>query len=541
MKPLFAISLILMTWSLIYLSFLGERELRGEEGRRIIPAQEMIQNDQWVVPTLAGEAYGNKPPLINWVIAGSFLLTGSQSELAARLPSVLSLLALALATFFTLQTHYGVKRAVSVALIILTAGSMIEKCRMAEIESVFIMLFGFACLSWIALWTSGKSPWLIWTVPYLFIGIGSLAKGPVHLIFWILFLIPVLRSARSLRELFHPAHLVGLFIMAAVALPWVFANLAAVEKPDDSVGNWINEITKRADFSPEALKGWMTHPLEILINFFPWTIPLLFSLWCLRKKEKPSLPLPKWDAVARGCFWSGILTALALLSIPGGLPRYLLPLYVPVAIAVVTLYFKVDEKPRAAYERFVYRSLLILTVILFLVMTGGTVVSIQRGLNPMWFPLVLSVVLLAGFMVWIFKEKTKPGVFISTPLAMAIAYFFISSVSLPFEREHYQFRSGAAEIRDLTAEIEGKRVFYADSEYRNSHPKHLRLLYYLGDDFVDQGESKQLPDETRFLIGRKGSAAAMETLAARFGIQRKVELEVDGLTLTALFLGPGES
>src|SRR6056297_1314643 len=113
MKAPHAIFLILVVWSLIYLSFLGERELKGEEARRIIPAQEMIAYDQWVVPTLAGEHYGNKPPLINWIIAASFLATGSQGEFAARLPSVLSLLALVTTAFFILRGPLGVKGAIS--------------------------------------------------------------------------------------------------------------------------------------------------------------------------------------------------------------------------------------------------------------------------------------------------------------------------------------------------------------------------------------------------------------------------------------------
>lgn len=538
MKPLHAISLILVIWSLLYLSFLGERELKGEEARRILPALEMIHDQQWVVPTLAGEFYGNKPPLINWLIAGSFLLTGSESEWAARLPSVLSLLALALATFFTLQKWLGVKQAVSAALVLLTAGSMIEKCRTAEIESVFIMLFGFACLSWIALWVSEKSPWLIWTVPYLFLGTGCLAKGPVHLLFWALFLIPVLRSARSLRQMRHPAHLLGLLLMAVIALPWVFANLAAVEQPDASVNRWVGEITGRAVIQPEMIREWVMHPLELLINILPWTIPLVFSLWCLRKEKKPSFPLSRRDAVFRGALWSYLLTAIALLSIPGGLPRYILPLYVPLSIALVVLYHRVEEKPRAAYERFAYVSLLILAALVFVVLTGGTVVALRQGISPLWTPLLISISLLAAYLVWLVRNKTAPGVFLSVPPAMAVAYVFISSVSIPFEREHHKFRPGAEEIRRLAAGENGPGVFFADYTFRNAHPKHLRLIYYLRDDLIAQGESKPLPESTKFLIGRKEALPEMETLAAAYRVTRRVELEVDKLPLLGLYLEP---
>lgn len=239
-----------------------------------------------------------------------------------------------------------------------------------------------------------------------------------------------------------------------------------------------------------------------------------------------------------GCFWSVTLTALALLCIPGGLPRYILPLYVPASIAVVSLYFRVDESPRLAYERFAYFALLIMAVLLFLVLATGTVVSMNKGLAPMWPAVFASVIMLVGYVAWLVKMKTQPGVFISTPIAMAIAYFFISSVTIPFEREEYQFREGAKAIGKLAEGIPGKRVFYADSDFRNVHPKHLRLLYYLGDDFIDQGESKQLPAGTEFLIGREDSLPAMTQLAGKSSVQRSVDLTVDGLPLKALYLAP---
>ena len=163
----------------------------------------------------------------------------------------------------------------------------------------------------------------------------------------------------------------------------------------------------------------------------------------------------------------------------------------------------------------------------------------REGLPPLWGMVAVSVALLAGYLVWLVRKKTEPGVFISTPIAIAIAYVFISSVAIPFERETYQFRSGAAEISDLAASAEGKRVLYADSEYRNVHPKHLRLLYYLSAECLNQGESSSLPEGTGFLIGRTGSGLAMKELIGDRAIEREVEIEIDGLPLTAYFLASG--
>ena len=58
-------------WAAIFLPGLGSHELKGEEGRRILPGQQMLRSGEWVVPFSEGEPYLRKPPLINWVIAAS--------------------------------------------------------------------------------------------------------------------------------------------------------------------------------------------------------------------------------------------------------------------------------------------------------------------------------------------------------------------------------------------------------------------------------------------------------------------------------------
>ncbi|MEM9016695.1 MAG: glycosyltransferase family 39 protein, partial [Verrucomicrobiota bacterium] len=228
MKVSRAILLLLAIWGAIYLSWLGSQELRGEEARRIVPAQEMLRTGDWIVPRIAGEVYSNKPPLINWLIAASFHLTGSTTEFTARLPSVICLLLLAVVMLVGLRKQLGVERALIVALVFLTPLAMIDKGRLAEIEALYVALFGIAAITWICWWSDQRSPWLYWTVPYLFIGLGLLAKGPPHLLFWVILVTSILLFAKRLKDILHPAHLIGLFLMTSLFLPWVLANIAAV-------------------------------------------------------------------------------------------------------------------------------------------------------------------------------------------------------------------------------------------------------------------------------------------------------------------------
>src|SRR5258707_1398577 len=85
-----------LIWAGIYLPGLGSVELKHEEPRRALPAVHMLASGDWLVPRVGEVPYLRKPPLLNWLIAGAFKLTGGRSEWAIRLPSVIGTLVLAL-------------------------------------------------------------------------------------------------------------------------------------------------------------------------------------------------------------------------------------------------------------------------------------------------------------------------------------------------------------------------------------------------------------------------------------------------------------
>ena len=57
----------------------------------------MLETGNYIVPQVGSEPYFRKPPLVNWLVAGSFKIFGVRNEWTARLPSVLCVLAVALA------------------------------------------------------------------------------------------------------------------------------------------------------------------------------------------------------------------------------------------------------------------------------------------------------------------------------------------------------------------------------------------------------------------------------------------------------------
>lgn len=521
-----ALLLIPAIWSLLYLPGLGEPELRGEEIRRILPAQEMLESGDWVVTRIAGEIYSNKPPLINWAVAGMFQLTGSQSEFSARLVSALSVLVLALAAAMLLRGPLSAHGAMLVGLVLLTAFSMIGKGRLIEIEALYTALFGIAAFLWIRFWTARSSPWLLWILPGIFLGLACLLKGPVHLLFWFPFVGIAAWRSREPRALLHPAHFAGLIVIALIFLPWIFLNLRAAGVGDETVGNWKVELLERGNLDKFEWDRWLTNPFRTLGGFLPWSVPLLFVAWQIHKKRL-RLGTSREDGVIFSCLASLVIGIVGLMLIPVGVARYLMPLYPLAAHATVSLYFRLGSEEREHYERFGRLTIPILVVALIV---AGLVAA------P-WNVAGLAVTALAAWLL-LFPLKARDALF-KTALLMGAAGFRLIPIMQSHQGEGDLFRSAATTLAERAPE-NSRIVIYADHEIRNKLTRHLRLIYYLREPSQGIGENGALPRDATLFAGRAESESAMrEKIGAREILLRDT-IEIRGVPFVLLTLGPAQ-
>jgi len=315
------LTVVLICWAAIYLPALGSLEIKGEEGRRILPAIRMLETGNYLIPQFGNEPYLRKPPLVNWLVTASFQLTGYRNEWTARQPSVLSVLAVALAFIVIARTSLGATGSLFASLIFLTNVGMIEKGRLIEIEATYVSLFGLALICWLSWWQERRSPWLTWTVPWIFLGLGLLAKGPLHLVFFYAVVLAFLYRAGELRRLLGPAHFVGLILMLGIFAAWAVpywqsmhsANVAHI---------WSVQLTGRlgaGDFKPDS---WLLNIPRGLVYFLPWTLLLPFV-------TKGQFATTAEAGRSRALRWSCALPFLFVNLLPSALPRYALPVLVP--------------------------------------------------------------------------------------------------------------------------------------------------------------------------------------------------------------------
>src|SRR5881397_752021 len=316
-----ALAIVLLTWALIYLPSLGSIAIKGEEGRRILPAIRMLETGNFIVPQVGSNPYYRKPHLVNWLVAASFKISGVRNEWTVRLPSVLAVLAVAMAFVTIARPSLGPRGSIVAALIWMTNIGMVEKGRLIEIEALYVSLCGLAIIFWLSFWVQKKSPWLIWLPASVFLGLGLLAKGPTHLLFFYGIVIAVVAYWKDWRVLIHPAHFVALAVMIGVAAAWAIP-FVHVTTSQVAIDKWSGQYTGRLKSIDFKFVDWIQNVPRSLVYFLPWLLLFPFARFS-------KLPEQHEQLLARALSWGTAIPFLAVNLVPGGLARYGMPAIVP--------------------------------------------------------------------------------------------------------------------------------------------------------------------------------------------------------------------
>ncbi|CAN5473732.1 hypothetical protein BH18VER2_BH18VER2_15790 [soil metagenome] len=324
-----AVILVLIVWAAIYVPRLGSLEIKSEEGRRILPAVTMLETGNYIVPQVGSDPYLRKPPLVNWLVAGSFKLFGVHNEWTARLPSVLCVLAVALAFVSIAHRNLGPNGAIAAALIWLTNFGLLEKGRLIEIEALYVSLTALAFICWLSWWKD--RPWRAWITAGIFLGLGLLAKGPLHLLFFYSVVFAVLWQAGEVKRLWSWPHFLGFILMLGIFAAWAIPCLQMVAT-GHAANVWTKQFSGRISGDQFKLGKWLLNIPRGLAYLLPWVALLPFARFALLENE----PERKFcRALSLGVAIPFVFVNL----LPGALPRYTMPLLAP-AIWLLAIFIR---------------------------------------------------------------------------------------------------------------------------------------------------------------------------------------------------------
>ncbi|MBK8428012.1 MAG: glycosyltransferase family 39 protein [Lewinellaceae bacterium] len=297
-------------------------------------SMEMMQNGSWLQVKHRYGDYLDKPPLLFWSSALSFMLFGL-SNWAYKLPSVLAALAGVYAVYRFSLLFYTEKTARQAAFLLASSTGFILICNDVRTDT---LLLGTTC---VAIWQLAEylqhGRWKNLIGAFLTIGFAMLAKGPIGLVLPALAAGSHLLLQRDFRSIFRWQWLAGLGITALVLLPmcWGLYNQFDLhpEKPlNDRISTsglyfffWeqsFGRITGNNIWRNDAGPFYFFH--VYLWAFLPWALLLPAALWFHGRKalgkifyfRKTLMP----EAFSLGGF---LLTFIALSASKYKLPHYI--------------------------------------------------------------------------------------------------------------------------------------------------------------------------------------------------------------------------
>jgi len=175
--------LLLALVSVLYFSRLSGTDLKEpNEPTGAQAAREMLQHREWIVPTVNGEPYPDKPPLLFWAICAASLPFGDVNELSARLPSAVAAATLVLSIYFLTLGVLGPSGAFLGAATLAVSTFFVEQARYVQHDMLLCLGVSVAILALFRL-KDGEAPAAAWlALASCAMTLGILAKGPIGLV-----------------------------------------------------------------------------------------------------------------------------------------------------------------------------------------------------------------------------------------------------------------------------------------------------------------------------------------------------------------------
>lgn len=273
------ISLLVLVglWAIIYIVDLSRPALLDDvDTVHAEAAREMIQRHDWVTLYTDGFRYLEKAPLMYWTLAASYKIFGVGTW-STRLPLMLAVLALVLATYRLGRHVYGNAGGMYAGVALLTSIGLYIYTRflIPEVLVALWMTLGYYFFL-LALEEERPSRWACWGFAAV-CALNVLTKGLIGLVFPVVAIGIFLLVTGNLRRLLRMHLVSSALVFLAIAAPWHI--LAALRNPAQGQARgflwfyFINEHVMRF-LNKRVPPGYDTVPLVLFwVLTVAWLLP----------------------------------------------------------------------------------------------------------------------------------------------------------------------------------------------------------------------------------------------------------------------------
>ncbi len=396
-----------------------------DESKNSVCAREMLDRNDFIVPTYNGELRTDKPPLHYFFMMLSYSVFGV-NEFGARFFSVIAGIGTLLITFFYTRKFLDFKTAIWSIIVLISSLHFALEFHLAVPDPYLIFFISLSLFSFYDFYISRKIAQLL--IFYIALGLGTLTKGPIALglpgLIALIFLIANRDFKFKTIRKFKP--ILGILIYCTVTLPWYILVYKATDGEWTS-GFFFKHNIERFSGSMEGHGGTFLLPtIFVILGLLPFSIFIFRAFqnsWKSRRENKLYLFLIIVSFVIVGFF-----------SISGTkLPNYPMPSYPFIAIMIGSYISGTEKKNLKSY--------FIISFLIGIFITSGAYIGLhlEKDLshlkNYAFLLLIISIASLIGFYFSKIKENIKAlatlsaGWIITTLLIFYIIYPKIDSTN----------------------------------------------------------------------------------------------------------------
>jgi dolichol-phosphate mannosyltransferase len=317
--------------ALLFFGQLRAPLLEPQEPRYAEIPRQMLDEGRLVTPVLHGQPYLDKPPLLYWLVMGSYKLFGVHDRSARLVPGFVGVFTV-LATWWWGRRTLGERAGFWGALMLCLSARFVYLERMLTMDGALCLCVTVALAAAHRALQSppGRRPGLWWFVSATACGFGLLAKGPVALVL----VAPPILAYRWLDprcpRFTGRGTALYLAVMLAVAGPWYVALIA--QEPGFAWSFfWTHNVVRFVAPFDHQEPFWFHLP-GLLFGMLPWTL-LLPGLvrFMARRSARTAARRPP----ALGFCLLAFLWGVAFFSASGcKRATYILPALPPLALAL---------------------------------------------------------------------------------------------------------------------------------------------------------------------------------------------------------------
>lgn len=258
---------------------LGLMPLLADEPTRALVSLEMLLRNNYIFPTLGNEAYLNKPPLFNWMLAGLMYLVKDYTEWHLRIISIIPLFAIAITHYIIIAKEVNKNIALWSSLAFLTCGRILfYDSMMAYIDPLFSLLIVLNTY-WIFFQSRKPLTLTFFIISYMLCLLAFFLKGLPALSFQACTLLAVCIYRNNAKSLFSLRHLTGIatFLLFTAIYYYEYSAYANTSTLFTNIVSQSSQRTPIATDIVDSLVHLVQFPIQFILDFSPFSFFILFA------------------------------------------------------------------------------------------------------------------------------------------------------------------------------------------------------------------------------------------------------------------------